>query len=293
MKQAVIDMGSNSMRLTVYEIDGKNFVILFKDKIVAGLAGYVEKGRLTKEGISCASSGLLSFRNTLDSLEIREVAVFATASLRNVDNTREVVSRLKKETGFDIEVLSGQEEAHLGYIGAMRELNITSGAFIDIGGASTEIVTFEDGVALNSRSFGVGSLSLYRSHVKRILPKENAVKKMRDHIEKAIDFPFEPRTPLVCVGGTARAALKLAKHLSNDASDSLSISTDALDKLFDVLSEGDRRAIDLILKQEPHRIHTMVPGLMILRYLYKTFEATEIVVSNYGVREGYLCQKIL
>lgn len=293
MKQAIIDMGSNSMRLTVYTIQGEDFTILFKDKVVAGLAGYVEKGKLTAEGIECACNVLLNFRYTLESLEIDNTSVFATASLRNIANTEEVTDAIKHLTGFSVEVLSGQEEAYLGYLGAMRELNISEGAFIDIGGASTEIVTFHNEEALQSSSCKVGSLSLYRSCVKKILPKSKALKNMQARIEENIIFPFDQRNPLVCVGGTGRAALKLAKKLKGLEADTRSVSTNDLEDLYEFLRKGTRPSIDLILKQEPHRIHTMLPGLMILRYIYTSFGAQEIVVSSYGVREGYLCQKIL
>ena len=84
MKYALIDMGSNSIRLTVYDMDQTSFKVLFKEKIMAGLAGYVEHGRLTRDGIDCACQSLHEFRSTLELLQIEHLAVFATASLRNI-----------------------------------------------------------------------------------------------------------------------------------------------------------------------------------------------------------------
>ena len=92
MKQAVIDIGSNSIRLTLYETEQQRFKILFREKIMAGLAGYVEDGTLSAEGIECACTGLLTFRGILQTLEIDSVRVFATASLRNVSNTQQALS---------------------------------------------------------------------------------------------------------------------------------------------------------------------------------------------------------
>ena len=166
MKQAIIDIGSNSMRLTVYEIVGEKFKILFREKSMAGLAGYVEEGRLSAEGIARACSGLLEFRERLAALDILNVAVFATASLRNIFNTAEAVWAIQTATGFSVEVLSGTEEALLGYYGAELEASSPSGAFLDIGGGSTEVVVFDRGAPVQSASFRVGSLSLYRSYVK-------------------------------------------------------------------------------------------------------------------------------
>ena len=89
MKQAIIDIGSNSIRLTLYETQGQSFHILFREKIMAGLAGYVEDGKLSAEGIECACAGLLTFRGILQTLEIQQIRVFATASLRNISNTEQ------------------------------------------------------------------------------------------------------------------------------------------------------------------------------------------------------------
>lgn len=186
MKQAIMDIGSNSMRVTVYEVDGTVFRILFKEKIMAGLAGYVENKKLSLEGIECAYTGLLEFREILESLNINHVAVFATASLRNIQNTAEAVSAIKARTGYDVEVISGKEEAFFGYTGAMQDVKLSSGAFIDIGGASTEVVPFENGEVLDAASFPIGSLSLYKECVKHIVPGEGSLKRLKKSISAEI-----------------------------------------------------------------------------------------------------------
>ena len=141
--------------------------------------------------------------------------VFATASLRNISNTEQALSIIRAATGYSVEIISGEDEALLGYAGAMQELHLTGGAFLDIGGASTEIVTFEDGKPVDFASFPIGSLSLYRRCVKKILPGEGSLKRLRQEISDTIDVSkgaLPPQALLVGVGGTARAALKLARH---------------------------------------------------------------------------------
>ena len=107
MKQAVIDIGSNSIRLTLYETENRDFKILFREKIMAGLAGYVEDGKLSAEGIECACTGLLTFRGVLQTLDIEHVSVFATASLRNISNTEQALSLIRAATGYSVQVVSG------------------------------------------------------------------------------------------------------------------------------------------------------------------------------------------
>lgn len=298
MKHAIIDIGSNSMRLSLYEINNQNFKVLFREKFMAGLAGYVDKdGNLSLDGIECAINGLLDFKVILESLNVDGVSVFATASLRNINNTAEAVRLIRAATGFDIEIISGDEEALLGYIGAMQELNITEGAFMDVGGASTEIVTFDNATPVHYASFKVGSLMLFREYVKKILPGEGALKKMCKAITTEIDktavMPFDERDTLIAVGGTARAVLKLGKKYYNLPDETISLTANQLNDLATLFYSGEKEATDLILKLESDRIHTIIPGIMILQHVLNLFKAEKIIVSKYGVREGYLWEKIM
>ena len=295
-KVAVIDIGSNSIRLTLYETREQSFKILFRDKIMAGLAGYVENGKLSAEGIECACEGLLTFQSILKTLEIEKVKVFATASLRNISNTEQALLIISAATGYTVEVISGKEEAILGYSGAMQELHLVSGAFMDIGGASTEIVTFDDGLPVNFASFPIGSLSLYRRCVKKILPGDGSVKRLKEEIALNLDIDkntVTKRPLLVGVGGTARAVLKLAQRYYDISDDCHSIIAEEVDGLCDFLCSGRKEASNLILRLEPDRIHTLVPGALILQHAFHLFHAEQLVVGKFGVREGYLCERVL
>lgn len=296
MKCAVVDIGSNSMRLSAYDVDKTAFKTLFKEKIMAGLAGYVTNGQLSEEGIQRACEGLLEFKATLDTLELERVSVFATASLRNVCNTDQAVRRLQEVTGLPVEVLSGEDEALYGYVGAMCDLDMQDGIFLDIGGASTEIVRFGDGALQDSSSYSVGSLKLYRDCVKKLLPGKGAMDRIEHSLRRELPpdaFRVEKKpASIACVGGSARAVLKMAQRQFHLPGGQRQVSAQQLEELFDLLSKGDRKAIDLILKTDPERIHTLIPGMMILRYVVKNFGAKEIVVSQYGIREGYLCQRV-
>ncbi len=286
------------MRLTVYDIseDGR-FKILFREKIMAGLAGYVSGSILTAEGIECACGGLIAFKETLDALGIGNIAVFATASLRNISNTEAARNAILSETGFAVDVISGEEEAMFGYAGTMQELEVSSGAFMDIGGASTELTVFDGGKILSAASIPIGSLLLYREYEYYIIPGNGSIKMIQNTIADAFEqkyrFPSDGSNPLVCAGGTARAALKLAKRMFDISNECYSITMEQLSGLCRRLSRGDREAMDMVLKLEPDRIHTIVPGLLIMQYVCHEFKTRELIVCKYGVREGYLCQKLL
>lgn len=285
-------MGSNSIRLTVYDIDQRSFKILFKEKIMAGLAGYVENGALSEDGINCACHSLQEFQHTLRLLHIDNLAVFATASLRNISNTAQAVEQIRLTTGISVEVLSGELEAECGFYGVSNDVKIKNGLFADIGGASAELVLFTDGKIQTAGSVPVGSLKLYRDYVKKILPGNEAQKRMEQAIRKAFDNAALKNIPcqkhMVCVGGTARAALRLCKKLYYLPEDCRSFTKKQLSGLTQTLCKGDKAATDLILRYEPERIHTLVPGVLILRFLMDKYETDDVTVSRYGVREGYL-----
>ena len=296
MKYALIDMGSNSIRLTVYDLKKDSFQVLFKEKIMAGLAGYVEHGRLTQDGIDCACQNLSEFQQTVDVLEIPHLDVFATASLRNISNTSQAVEQIYQKTGIMVEILTGEMEAACGFFGAACDISAKNGLFIDIGGASTELAMFTGLQLQETISVPVGSLRLYRDCVKKILPG----KESRQRIDKAICTAFEkdvlkgiqPRAHMVCVGGTARACLRLCNKLFGLPENNRIFTNQQLYGLGERLCKCDKDASDLILRYAPERIHTLIPGLMILQYLVERFQVEDITVSHYGVREGYIRQKI-
>lgn len=296
MKQAVIDIGSNSMRITLYNIENGEFQILFREKIMAGLASYVDKGALTRDGIDCACKSLEEFCKILSALDIGGAAVFATASLRNISNTAEAVDALKDATGLAVDVISGEEEALCGFEGAMLEFDAPDGAFADIGGASTEIVRFHDRVPLSFVSYPIGSLNLYKNCVKKILPGDGGMERISRTIEDELGsvrgLSGKAET-LIFVGGTARAILKMAIRKFSLPEGCQRISAEQLEDVCRLLCRCDKEAIDFILKLTPDRVHTIVPGVMEMRYICERFGAKEIAVSKYGVREGYLCRKVL
>ena len=296
MKYALIDMGSNSIRLTVYDVTQANFKILFKEKIMAGLAGYVEDGRLTQDGIDCACQSLREFQNTLKLLQIKHLAVFATASLRNVSNTRQAVEQIHRETGIAVEILTGEAEAEYGFQGATCDIQITEGLFADVGGASSELALFTGQQVETAGSVPVGSLKLYRDCVKKILPGRDSRRRIETAIREAFDSDAIRRIPhedhMVCVGGTARASLRLCRKLFGLPEACRTFTREQLNALAKELCRGDKAAADLILRYEPERIHTLVPGIMIVQYLAEQYGVKDLTVSHYGVREGYLRRKI-
>ena len=142
MKYAVIDLGSNTIRLVVYEETNAEFHALFTQKFTAGLAAYLQDGMMTPEGIRLICTTLQRCKMLLKEFTPCTTLAFSTAPLRNIRNTQEAIDQIYAETGYSVDVLTGLEEAYLDYYGVQRELPVESGLLFDIGGGSTEILTF-------------------------------------------------------------------------------------------------------------------------------------------------------
>ena len=183
MTYGVIDVGSNTIRLCIYDVDGDDITSLFNNKTTAGLIGYVNDGELSKKGIKRACDVIGAYKRMAESAQVSELFVFATASLRNISNSEEAVSEIKKQTGLDVDVLSGYEEAVLDFEGAANAMHLDEGILVDIGGGSTEILIFRDGRIKDAVSLNVGSLSMYRTYVSRLFPKGSERKAIKRKVE--------------------------------------------------------------------------------------------------------------
>lgn len=295
MMCGVIDLGSNTIRLTVYRIKDHSFKILFTQKTMAGLVGYVQDGYLKQGGIDKACEVLSNYKSIFENFEINDLNVFATASLRNIKNTDEAVSKILERTGLKVEVISGEEEAILDFEGATQNIDMNNGLLVDIGGGSTELVTYNNSNIVMPVSIPVGSLSLYTKYVEKILPKKRECKKMRKIVEKELEKSIEQKKyPIICgVGGTVRAVLKLNNFMFSMAATNNEVTVEHLRYILETLNEKNSSSLNLILKICPDRIHTIIPGLCLLRTIASRYESETIMVSSYGVREGYLYDRVI
>lgn len=194
---AVVDLGSNTIRMTLYDVQEQGgFQALFSEKRMAGLVNYIRSGSLTREGIEVACSVLRGFQRLLAQFGPVPVHVFATASLRNIRNTEEVLAAIRENTGLEVEVLSGELEARYGCIGAMLTCPLAGGAVFDIGGGSTEIVRLENGKIVSAQSLDIGSLNLYNRYVSELWPSRPEIDELTSAVRKKLhQRPICPRSP--------------------------------------------------------------------------------------------------
>ena len=285
----IIDIGSNTIRLVLYDVQDGRIRPMLNKKITAGLAGYVKKGRMTEKGIKKLIEVLTEFSEILPYIQIKEIFCLATASLRNIENTDEVCTAVKIQCGFDIIVLSGEEEALYDYYGAMQSVNEPAGVVIDIGGGSTEFVFYMENSISKILSIPIGSLTAYSAYVKDIIPTSKERKEIESAMESAMSEIFEKSPDVICgVGGSIRAAVKVY----NEIFPTLPKGRVQISSLASLLKVRKDILAKAILKTAPERIHTFVPGLVLLCTIARKWNIKELTVSTSGVKEGFLTEKL-
>lgn len=294
----IVDMGSNSIRLSVYQCEGGKFSQIFNKKIMAGLAGYIKKGKLTQNGIEKASSALTTFQEILRGFQVEQEGIFATASLRNVSNQDEVVNSIYRITGIMPEIISGQEEARLDFLGATHFYPMDRGLMVDIGGGSTELVWFVKNGPKEMISLPMGSLSLHTQFVEGLIPTEKEQKKIRKFVRQTLDEVEwqvqKEDCQLVCgIGGTMRMSLQLSQELLGVSKGLRTFTTEHIDKIWEIAASSNPAESKRAYRILPERMFSMVPGLILVQEIARRFDSKDFYISQAGVREGYLIDRFL
>lgn len=292
MRYGITDIGSNTIRFKIYDYkDGKVKNLISKKK-TAGLISYKEDGKLNEQGIEVLISTLKNFDKHLRELKVDETYYFATASLRNVDNTQEILDRVKDTLNIDIHVLSSEQEADFTFEAIKdKDLDTRDGVLIDVGGGSSEITVFENKIPLDEVSLPVGSLLIYEEYVSLMFPDEKEKKAIQKRVRKEIKKSRVQKSDkqiMFGVGGTVRAVKRMLEHLNLKEDDSYKIQISLLDELLDELKNNTKEDYDKVLKVRAERIHTLVPGILIIKTIAEYFNVKELHVTTHSIREGVL-----
>lgn len=298
MIYAVIDIGSNTVRLSVFKISGDKVTNLFNEKEQASLKTYVNNGVLSEKGIQRLIETLRTFKAVVDNFgDIDELHPFATATIRDAANRTEILSRVKEELDLDIEIISGEEEAKLAFIGASSSIEVSRGVLTDIGGGSSEVVIIDQNKVIKSTSLSIGSLSAFNDYVSSLFVNKDEKKNIDTEVKSLLEsnkMYREDHDLLCAVGGTARATLKFYNDYYDEANYNTVMDASKLnDMIKEVIDREPRDILDAILAVKPDRVHTLLPGMIILNRLSKYFYCDTINISQTGVREGYVYNKLL
>jgi exopolyphosphatase/guanosine-5'-triphosphate,3'-diphosphate pyrophosphatase len=282
MKLGAIDVGSNAIRVLIAEV--KKPLGVWRYSKIAYLRLPVrlgddvfEKGSISDAKIERFLDGMKIFKAMLSFYKVDAYRAVATSAMRDSNNAKRIQSRVFKETGITLDVISGKEEAELVYLTFQLMHNIkTNYLLVDVGGGSTEITLFQDNQIHAAKSFQIGSVRMLKNKVK---PEE--WDKMRDWIATEI-APHNPQR-IFGSGGTINSVHKVLENSSKDP-----VTIHQLDSLVKTL-EGlslEERLIRFPIKED--RADVIVPAMQIYTFVLNSMNLTEVFVPKMGLSDGVL-----
>ncbi len=295
-RTAVIDLGSNSMRMAIFERTSRlAFFILaeYKTKVRLGEGGYGSNNEISEASMQKAIKAFGEFDNIIKSYKCSKVLCVGTSALRDAPNSGVLISLLRKKLGINLKVIDGKEEATFGAIAAKNLLhNLAECVTIDIGGGSTELARISNGKIVDVLSLDIGTVRLKELFFDK--KNLNKLPKFLSQITAQIDERFKCPN-LIAIGGSLRAISSaiMSKNLYP-----LSSLHGFCYKLSDEQAyiESIANVSVLELNKFPikkDRYDTIREGAHIFLALAKALNAKNVITSGVGVREGVFLKDFL
>ena len=292
MKYAIIDIGSSIIKYKIYNYDNKTIEPIIKNDERVGLISYREDNQLTQEGMTVLLSTLKKFQEYSSKLNVDKSYYFATASLRNITNTQEVLETVKCELDIDITILTGTQEADYSFNSLnMMEIPCNDGILLDIGGGSSEITIFKEKQVEQQESIPTGVLKIYKEHISLLYPNKEEqkiiIKDITDKIHE-LNLGSYQKEYLYGIGKTFTTIKKLIEHMKIKTDTSNVIDIDLVDVLLEKLSNNTKECFEPLLQVDSERIHTILPSLLIVKALSLEYDIKKIYVSNVTLQDGII-----
>lgn len=293
MLYAIIDIGSSIIKYKIFEYENNAIEpVIIHDKST-GLISYRKNNELTPAGIEVLLETLNEFKTYSEKLNVDETYYVATASLRNINNNKEVIKIVKKELDIDIRILTGEEEAESSFK-SIRRLKIPTddGVFVDIGGGSSEVTIFEKrDQILEQKSVPIGVLTIFNNYVSILYPTKDEQKVI---IEKTLDKITETKLKafnkeyLYGIGKTFKTLKKLFEHLKIKEDKTNTLTIEQVDYVLNKLSTNTKENYKPALLVDSERIHTIIPSLLIVKALSIKFNIKKIYVCDVTLQDGLI-----
>jgi exopolyphosphatase/guanosine-5'-triphosphate,3'-diphosphate pyrophosphatase len=291
---AVLDVGSNSARMIVFRLrEGEHLDVIEDARAPLRLARELHTGaELGPEAIERTLEALRDFRAVAEGAGADRILAVATSAVRDALDGHLLLERAR-ELGVPLEIIDGDTEAHLGFVGAVHDLPVTSGATLDVGGGSAEISRFRDRRLNRSWMFELGSLRVSDRFLEDDPPSASQLKRMRKYASetlRAADIDdLASGEALVGMGGTVRNLAKVDMHRTEHPLGLLhgyELPADRLEAILDDLAGKSMKRRAQVAGLNPDRADSVIGGAVVLLEVMSALDGDRIVVSSRGVREG-------
>jgi exopolyphosphatase/guanosine-5'-triphosphate,3'-diphosphate pyrophosphatase len=288
----VVDVGSNSVRLVVFDGAARSPAYFYNEKIMCALgAGLSETGRLNPEGRQRALAAMQRFQLLAQGMGAAPLTAVATAAVRDAEDGPDFVAQVERETGLTIQVIPGEEEARLSAQGVMLGWPGSYGLVCDIGGSSMELAEIKGGQVGRRMTSPLGPLKL--REIKGGRKGRRAF--IKEHVAKLVEEMGAQRDRLFLVGGSWRAIARIDMDRLNYPLHVLHeyrMSSKSVRATAEYIRENDANDLRNRCSISAVRMDLVPFAAEVLTELVRTFRPHDIAVSSYGIREGLLYQQM-
>ena len=299
MRLGVLDVGSNTVHLQIMDAHHGSAPLAyqsFKEEI--RLSEYLTPdGDISKEGIATLLQTLTRLKNEAGDVVIDETLAFATSAIREANNSEELLQLVSKETGIDLQVLSGEDEARFTFLAARRWVGWSAGdiVMLDIGGGSLEIATGDQENPRYSNSVMLGASRMTRQFLNGDPFSEKSLAKMAAHIDETLkplvkEIGDNSNRTAIGTSKTFRTLRRLQLHFLPDKGDTLTLDglNHVVNKLVKMTS-ADRAALPGV---SASRARQIVAGAVVAQKALENLEIYKISQCPWALREGIVLQRL-
>jgi exopolyphosphatase / guanosine-5'-triphosphate,3'-diphosphate pyrophosphatase len=284
---AVVDIGSNSVRLVIYQGAWRSTPALHNEKTICAIGrNMVSTGRLDEAGMELAVETLARFHELCRGHQVQDVGAVATAAARDASNGREFIRAAEKALGYPIQILAGEDEARIAAEGTIAGIPDADGLVADLGGGSLDMVTVEANTAGIAASLPFGPLRLMDYAGGNLNRARDLVGKTLAEFQLAKSLKGRS---LYAVGGIWRALAHVDMDEQNYPLSVLhqyTIPAGRAVKLCRVVSGLSRKSLEKMRSVPKRRAEALPYGALVLEEMLRSFSLKQVVISAYGLREG-------
>ncbi|GBF57117.1 guanosine-5'-triphosphate,3'-diphosphate pyrophosphatase [Candidatus Phycosocius bacilliformis] len=291
--QAVIDIGSNSVRLVIYRVEGRANAPVLNEKVLAGLGrGMPETGRLNADGVRRALEALRRFRLLVDAIGVQTIHAVATAAVRDASDGPDFINQIRSEAGFDVRIISGAEEGRLSALGVLAGAPGAGGVAGDLGGSSLELVTLSPEGPGKAESWQLGPLAM---GVGDVFDTRDVRQRIDNILTRSDVLAAGKGTELHAVGGAWRAIAKIdmiTRHYPLQVLHNYAMSRAEALTICDFVAGQSKRSLERIDGSIGKRADTLPYAATLMRALLDHGQFDSVVISSHGLREGILFEAL-
>ncbi len=297
IKHAVIDVGSNSVRLVIYIVYGGAIIPIHNEKTLAALGkGLARTHKLSPEGVEMATEALRRFKILLRALNIKNIDAIATAAIREAEDGSDFVKKIAREIGLNIKILSGEDEGRYSALGVEYGAPNSTGFMGDLGGSSLELVDINNSNSSIRESFQLGPLALGDLALSRniIEDKEATRAEIAKILEESEVLKNVSSNHFHAVGGAWRSLAHIHMVYRNYPIHVLHnyrmSRNDAL-QICEFISSQSKKSLERISGVSSRRVDTLSYAALLMHEIVRIGNCDAVIISSYGLREGILVEK--